>query len=469
MRCIRSSDGDPAGEGWAVTGIVRDPGFYKKSAAIAVPIALQSMITMGVNMMDTIMVGRLGENALSAVSLANQFIMLFQICCMGMGMGAAVLTARFWGRKDLTSLKQAVTIMYRFCLLIATAFALVTLTIPRHILSLYSNEAPLLELGAIYFRWSIPAYWLTGLAMTTTLVLRSVGQTRLPLLTSIAAFFVNVGANYIFIFGKFGAPAMGVAGAALGTMISRILECGMIAGYFLFRDRRVGYRPRDLLCRCRDLLGEYLRISLPVLVSDALLGLGGNVVAVVMGHIGAAFVAANAITSVTQQISTTFAQGISQASCIVIGHTLGEGEVDRAQPDGVTFLARGFAIGILAGGIITAISGPVIHMYKVSAETAEIARQLMLAVGFIVIFMCSNNIMTKGVLRGGGDTRFLMVADILFLWVVSIPAGALAGLVLHLPPFWIYVCLKLDQIIKAFWCITRLRSRKWIKAIHGAQ
>ena len=165
MRCIPSSDGDPAGEGWAVTGIVRDPGFYKKSAAIAVPIALQSMITMGVNMMDTIMVGRLGENALSAVSLANQFIMLFQICCMGMGMGAAVLTARFWGRKDLTSLKQAVTIMYRFCLLIATAFALVTLTIPRHILSLYSNEAPLLELGAIYFRWSIPAYWLTGLAM----------------------------------------------------------------------------------------------------------------------------------------------------------------------------------------------------------------------------------------------------------------------------------------------------------------
>ena len=153
----------------------------------------------------------------------------------------------------------------------------------------------------------------------------------------------------------------------------------------------------------------------------------------------------------------------------MIGHTLGEGEVDRAQQEGVTFLALGFAIGILAGGIITAISGPVIHMYKVSAETAEIARQLMLAVGFIVIFMCSNNIMTKGVLRGGGDTRFLMVADILFLWVVSIPAGALAGLVLHLPPFWIYVCLKLDQIIKAFWCITRLRSRKWIKAIHGTQ
>ena len=452
-----------------MTGLVRDPGFYKKSAASAMPIALQSMITMGVNMMDTIMVGRLGENALSAVSLANQFISLFQICCMGMGMGAAVLTARFWGKQDLVSLKQAVTIMLRFCLLIATAFALATLVMPRGILSLYSGEEPLLELGTVYFRWSIVSYWLTGLALTTTLVLRSVGQTRIPLLTSIAAFFVNIGANYVFIFGKLGAPAMGVAGAALGTLISRILECGVILGYFLFFDTRIRYRLRDLLCSCRGLLGEYLRISLPVLISDSLLGLGNNAVAVVMGHIGASFVAANAITTVTQQLSTTFTQGISQASCIVIGHTLGEGDADRAQREGVTFLVLGFAIGILAGGIITLISEPVIHMYKVSAETEEIARQLMFAVAFIVIFMSSNNIMTKGVLRGGGDTRFLMVADILFLWVVSIPVGALAGLVLHLPPFWIYVCLKLDQVIKAFWCITRLKSRKWIKAIRGAK
>ena len=452
-----------------MTGFVRDSAFYKKSAAIAVPIAMQSMITMGVNMMDTIMVGRLGEEALSAVALANQFITLFQICCMGMGMGAAVLTARFWGRKDLVSLKQAVTIMLRFCLLIATAFALVTMTIPRAILSLYSSEAPLLELGSVYFLWSVPTYWLTGFSLTTTLVLRSVGETRLPLLTSIAAFFVNVGANYIFIFGKCGAPAMGVAGAALGTMISRILECGVIFGNFLFVEKRIGYRLRDLFCRCGGLLGEYLRISLPVLISDTLLGLGNNAVAVVMGHIGSAFVAANAITTVTQQLSTTFTQGISQASCIVIGHTLGEGDADRAQKEGVTFLALGFAIGILAGVIIYLISGPVIHMYKVSQETEEIARQLMLAVGFIVIFMSGNNIMTKGVLRGGGDTRFLMVADILFLWAVSIPLGALAGLVWHLPPFWIYVSLKLDQIIKAFWCITRLHSRKWIKIIHGAR
>ena len=338
-----------------MTGLVRSGAFYRKSAAIAVPIALQSMITMGVNMMDTIMVGRLGEQALSAVSLANQFITLFQICCMGMGMGAAVLTARFWGKGDVASLKQSVTIMLRFCLVIASGFALATLAMPRAILSLYTSEAPLLELGTVYFLWSVPSYWLTGFSLTTTLVLRSVGETRLPLLTSIAAFFVNVGANYIFIFGKFGAPAMGVAGAALGTLISRVMECTVIFGSFLFVEKRIGYRVKDLFCRCGGLLGEYLRISLPVLISDTLLGLGNNAVAVVMGHIGSAFVAANAITTVTQQLSTTFTQGVSQASCIVIGHTLGEGDTERAQQEGVTFLVLGAGIGVLAGGFLSLI------------------------------------------------------------------------------------------------------------------
>ena len=448
---------------------IRDKQFYTKSAAIAVPIAAQSMITIGVNMMDTIMVGRLGENALSAVTLANQFITLFSICCMGMGMGASVLTSRFWGAGNRQDLKRAVTIMYWFCLVIASGFALATLLIPGGIMRLYTPDAAIIDLGKQYFAWSIASYWLSGFALTTTLVLRSIGQARLPLLTSVAAFFVNIGANYIFIFGAFGAPRMGVAGAALGTLISRTLEFSLICGWFLFGDKKVAYRIKDLFMRCRSLLREYIQISLPVLVSDTLLGLGNSAVAMVMGRIGASFVAANAITTVTQQLTTTFAQGIAQASCIVIGHTLGEGHTERAQQEGVTFAALGAIIGLVAGGAIMLLSKTVIGFYSVTAETAAIAEQLMLAVGFIVIFLCVDNILTKGVLRGGGDTRFLMVADILFLWLASVPLGTLAGLVWHLPAFWVYTFLKIDQIIKAVWCFGRLRSGRWIKAIVGSQ
>lgn len=447
--------------------IVTDRKFYAKAAGIALPIAAQSLITIGVNIMDTIMVGDLGEVALSATSLANQFINIFHICCMGLGMGASVLTARFWGMKDLVSLKKTITIMLRICIALATAFALVTAVAPGFVMSIYSPEAEIIEAGIKYFNWSVVSYWLLGMSLTMTIVLRSVGQAWLPLLTSIIAFFVNIGANYIFIFGKFGAPEMGVAGAALGTLIARAFEFIMIDGYVFFVDKKIGYRIRDLLGKCSDMLREYLRVSIPVLVSDTLLGLGNSAVAIVMGHIGSSFVSANAITTVTQQLSTVFISGISQSSCMVIGHTLGEGDVQRAKTEGNTFLMLGTAIGVLAGGFIMLISPLIISFYNITPETKAIAQELMLAIGLIVVFQSMNSILTKGVMRGGGDTKFLMVADILFLWIVSIPVGAIAGLVLHLPAFWIYVCLKLDQIIKAIWCIGRFRSNLWIKAVHG--
>lgn len=447
---------------------VREKRFYKKTAAIAIPIAAQSLITIGVNMMDNIMLGRLGEVAMSASSLANQFINIFHIMCLGLGMGASVLVARYWSKGDLNSLKKAVTIMMRLCIGLASLFALATIFFPGQIMRLFTPDTDIIYEGTRYLAWSVAAFWLTGLSLTVTIVMRSIGLVQIPLLTSIAAFFINIGANYIFIFGKFGAPEMGVAGAALGTLISRVMEFAVIDGYFLFKDRRAAYRIKDLLMPCGDLLSEYIRISIPVLISDTLLALGSSAVAVVMGHIGGSFVSANSITAVTQQLTTVLIQGLSQSSAIVIGHTLGEGDADRAQQEGVTFWALGSIVGLAAGGLIVLISGPVIGFYNITPETQATAQQLMDAVAFIVVFQAMNSILTKGVMRGGGDTRFLMVADILFLWIVSIPLGALAGLVWHLPAFWIYVCLKIDQVIKAVWCLGRLRSRKWIKKVRSA-
>ncbi len=196
-----------------------------------------------------------------------------------------------------------------------------------------------------------------------------------------------------------------------------------------------------------------------------LLGLGTNVVAMVMGRIGHVFVAANSITTVTQQLSTALIQGIAQAGCIVTGHNLGAGNYEKAKKQGWTFLLLGFLIGMVAGLIIIFIGDFIISCYNITEETKQVAGQLMKAIGFIVIFQSANSIITKGVLRGGGDTKCLMIADNIFLWVVSIPLGCLAGLYLELPVFWIYFCLKIDQFLKAFWCIFRLRSGKWIKKI----
>ena len=447
---------------------VKDKEFYKLLAGIAIPIAAQQMITVGVNLADNVMLGQLGEQSMSGATLANNFITIFQICCMGMGMGASVLTSRFFGMKDMTSLKKAINIMYRLMLTIALGFCIATALFARQIMGIFTQEDVVILAGAGYLLVSIPCYLLHGTTLTTSLVLRSVGKANIPLYSSIASFFINIFFNWVFIFGHLGAPRLEVRGAALGTLLARICEFAITMGYFFFGEKQIQMRIRDLRMKCSDLLHEYIRISIPVLVSDSLLGIGNSAVAVVMGHIGSSFVAANAITMITQQLSTVVIQGIAQASCSITGITLGKGEVKKAQDQGVTFAAIGFVIGVIGCGIILLLRNPIIGAYNITPETKLLAQELMDALGITVIFLALNSILTKGVLRGGGDTKFLMVADILFLWCASIPLGALAGLVWHLPGFWIFIFLKIDQFIKAIWCIFRLKSGKWIKKIESA-
>lgn len=453
----------------------KDSQFYKKVFSLALPIAAQSLITIGVNMLDTIMVGSLGESALSATSLANSFISIYQIFCMGLGMGASVLVSRYWGMKTADAddkngaghaLKQTVCLMLRLTLALASLFAVVTFIMPDVLMCTYTDDTEIIRLGSIYFDYSIITYFFLGTSLTTTIVLRSVGQVKLPLITSIGAFFVNLGANYIFIFGKFGAPRMEVAGAALGTLLARIFEAAIILGFLFIKDKRIGFRIKDLFMKTKSLIGEYFRICIPVLISDGILAIGNNSVAMVIGRLGAAFVAANAITSVTQQLSSVLVQGVSQAGAIVTGQTLGEGSKEKTMKQGWMFLGLGFALGAISAVFIMLVKGPIIGTYtNVSAETTQIAYQLMIAISVILVFQSTNSIMTKGVLRGGGDTKMLMLTDNIFLWVLSIPAGIIAGFYLHLPAFWIYVLLKSDQIAKTIWCVLRLKSGKWIKKI----
>ena len=448
---------------------VKDKQFYRNAFGIALPIALQGLITTGVNMADNIMVAEVGQTQFAAVSAANQFIGIFHIFCMGIGMGASVLVSRYFGMKDKDSLKKTVAIMLRLCLAISLLFCVITILIPEQIMRIYTVEDGIIREGMEYLKYSVITYFLMGLSLTTTIVLRNVKQVRLPLYTSIAALFVNVGANYIFIFGKFGAPRMEVAGAALGTLIARFFEFSVICGYLLFKDKEIGFRIRHLFAPVGALWREYIRISIPVLISDGILALGNNSVAMVIGRLGENFMAANTVTVTTQQLSSVMTQGFAQSGAIVTGYTLGEGEREKAQKQGYAFLGIGLLFGVLSGLIILLISNPMISAYsKLTDETREIAKQLMLSISIIVVFQATNSIMTKGVLRGGGDTKMLMLADNVFLWLTSLPLGLLAGFVWHLPAFWIYFFLKIDQVVKAFWCLIRLSSGKWIKRIKSA-
>ena len=450
-----------------------EKGFYKRVLLVALPIAMQSLITIGVNMLDTIMVGRLGETQLSATSLANQFISIYHIFCMGLGMGASVLVSRYWGMREkepekaMLALKKTICIMVRRTVCLASVFVILTWLCPEWIMGMYvePEETGIIQNGITYLEFSVITYFFLGLSLVCTIVLRSVGLARLPLIVSIGAFFVNLFANYGLIFGHFGLPEMGIAGAAVATLIARVYEAAVICGYLFFVDKRIGIRIKDLAMKTGDLLGEYIRISIPVLISDGILAFGNNAVAMVIGRLGESFVSANAITAVTQQMSSVMIQGVSQAGAIVTGQTLGEGDREKALKQGYGFLGFGIVLGLISAAFIMVVSEPIIRYYQVSDATAKMAEELMAAISLIVVFQSTNSIMTKGVLRGGGDTKVLMLADNVFLWVLSIPLGIIAGFVLKLNPFWIYIGLKFDQISKAIWCVLRLHSGKWIKRI----
>ena len=396
---------------------------------------------------------------------------------MGLGMGASVLVSRYWGMKNSANgnqkeaehaLKQTVTLMLRLALGLAAIFAIVTAVIPEKIMSIYTDSNEVIEYGANYFRYSVVTYFFLGTSLVTTIVLRSVGQVRLPMFVSIGAFFVNWGANYLLIFGNeaLGITAMEERGAALGTLIARIFEASCIMIYFLFIDKKIGFKIKDMLLKTRNLIGEYFRICIPVLISDGILAIGNSTVASVIGKLSNEFAAANSITATTQQLSTVMIQGVCQAGAIVTGQTLGSGGKEKTQEQGWLFLGLGFALGAVSAVILMIICNPIINSYNgASPVVKEIARNLMNAISFIIVFQATNSIMTKGVLRGGGDTKMLMVADNIFLWALSIPLGYLAGYVFNLDVFWVYFFLKIDQIVKTFWCVLRLKGGKWIKKI----
>ena len=442
-----------------------DKNFYRKTIRLAVPITLQCLISISVNMMDNIMVGALGENALSAVSLANQFINIFTFACMGLGQGASILATRFWGMKDTDALKKVISIALRYCIVISLLFTAVTLFFPEFIMRMYIADAAVIAEGLRYLQISVYCYIFYGLSLIGANILRSIGQVKVPLYTAILAFFINVGFNYVFIFGKLGFPAMGTKGAALGTLFARILEFGITFGYLLCKEKHIRYRLRDIFLRSTHLNQEFIKVALPVMVSDTLQGFGNHLIAMVTGRIGAAFVSAYSITTVIQQLSSVLTQGIAQSSSIVIGHTLGRGERNKAKEEANAFVGLGMIVGAAAGVLILLVANPIIACYNITETTRQMAQQLMYAIAFIIFFRSINSILTKGVLRGGGDTRFLMVADILFLWIASVPLGYLAGVVCKAPAFWIYCALKIDEILKCILCYYRLRNEKWIKKI----
>ena len=448
--------------------LIKEREFYRSVLTIMLPVALQQAINMGVNMLDTMMLGSFGEVQLSASSLANQYYNLFVILCLGIIGGCSVLAAQYWGAGDRDNVRQTFNMGLRLALGISIIFSIITCLFPRQIMSLYTTEADVIEQGVRYLKITTFIFVFHGTSYVAALMMRSVGQAHLGLIVSLISFVVNIGGNYIFIFGKFGAPRMEIAGAALGTLIARLAEFITTFVFILILDKDLGLRLKHLIkSPSGSFYKSYFKLGAPVLVSDALLGLGGNIVSIVLGHMGAAVVAANAICMVVERLCTVIISGVGNASGVIVGNTIGRGDIELAQKQGETFYILSMVFGAVSAMLVFVFGPLTIAAYNLEQETIVITKQLMNAYVFIIFFQAIQSVMTKGVLRGGGDTKFLMIADILFMWIVSIPLGGIGGLILHWPAWLTMIALRADYVIKSVWCVSRLVGRKWIHEAEG--
>ncbi len=447
---------------------IKDKDFYKRVLMIAVPITLQSLITFAINMMDTVMVGQLGEIPLSAVSISGQIFFVTTILCFGISGGGAVLTSQYWGKNDKESVSKTLSLILKINIIMGIIVMLLSIMIPGTLLRLYNNDASVIDEGISYLRTAALMYPLFCITTGIAIIFRTVSQIKISVIANCAAFILNVFFNWVLIFGYLGMPKLGLRGAAIATVIARFVECIIMVSYLLFKDKKIKFKISQLFKFDKLIFKQYLKSGINILISDAILVAGLTSLTMILGRLGPEMIAANSICSIVIQLSTITISGIGNSGLVIIGNTIGEGNIEKAKKLSKKFLVISIITGIIAAVIISLTKHIAFDFYNVGQTTKEIAYKLMDGAAFIVIFQVPSVVLTKGILRGGGDTKFLLLADVIFLWILSIPLGMIAAFWLKLSPALIYICLKSDEIIKSIWCTFRMFGNKWIKDVTTA-
>lgn len=446
--------------------LIKDKNFYKVLFSITLPIAAQNFITFTVSLADSLMLGKVGEIALSGANLANQLFFILMIITFGVTSAAMVFASQYWGKNDVYSMKRVITIMLRLAAVISVAASALAICIPETVMSWYSDDAAVIEAGASYLRiigWAYPFYSITN-AMAS--VLRSAHIVKISIVIYLSSLIVNVSLNWVLIFGHLGAPAMGVEGAAIATAVARLVEFIILIIYLAFFEKKIHYTIKDFFVPVKDYLGAFFKTGAPVVLNEAIWSIGTSVLSMIIGHISTEFVSANSIANIIWQCVWVVVSGMGNATSVVIGNAIGRGEKkETVLNKAKTIVLLAAIMGILSAITLLIIRGPIINFYEVSAETKALAYDLIVSYAIIIVFQAMSVQYIVGIFRGGGDTKTAMIVDVLFLWITAIPLGALTGLVLGWAPPFVYLMLRSDELLKNIIGFLRLRSGKWIRDI----
>lgn len=443
--------------------LTKDKYFYKTALNIALPIALQNLITFSVSMADTVMLGNLGELSLSAASIGNHLGFFLMVLMFGVGGGASVMSSQYYGKKDIESIHKVIAIMYRVCIILSTFFVFIAIVTPGLFMNMYTNDKEVINEGIAYLRIIGISYIFYSITNCTISVLRSVKTVRISLLVYSISLIVNITFNYLLIFGKFGFSALGIKGAAIATVLSRIVEFIVMVIYMRYFEKKIHLTLNDIVKMEKCMIIDFKKVCTPIILNELFWAIGSTVISIIVGRMGREVVAANSINNVTFQFASLFIFGLASASSVITGNIIGEGKYEKAKEYANTICVLSFIMGVLSGLIIYFARPIVVNFYNVSPMTKSIAKEIMIATSIIAIFKSLTSNIMMGVLRGGGDNKFVFKMEMIFLWCVSIPLGLLCAFVLKLPIYIIFLAIKIDEVLKAVAGILRLKSGKWIR------
>lgn len=440
---------------------MKSKGFYSSLVAIAIPISLQALLQNFVNMLDTIMIGRLGSVEIAAVGLGNQIFFILNMILFGITSGGGVFIAQFWGKKDLAGIRKSLGLMTLIAFVVSFIFTIVCLLIPNQLIRLYSPDPQVIQVGGAYLRFVCLSYVPTAISFSITLALRSTERVKLPLVCTSISLFTNLIANYLLIF----VAGLGVIGAAIATVISRIIELVILATWSYSHKYEICGKLKELLGFNRYFIVKFLKIAFPVIINETFWGLGTSVYNAIFAHAGTNAFTAYSITGTISQLTWVFCMGFGNGIGVLIGKRIGEKKIDEAK----TYAKRSMwfmpLIGAFVGVFLVPLSKLLPVFFNVDQEIIKTATAILMILIFVYPFnsFCMNWIV--GVCRAGGDTVFSAVAEIVVLWCVAIPLGYVAAFVLHLPAPMIYLFFCSESIVKAIIGAIRVLSGKWLHEV----
>lgn len=446
----------------------KDRQFYKSFVILCATLMLEQAVILSVNLADNLMLGNYNEVALSGVAAVNQIQFVLQQIVQGISNGMIVLGSQYWGQKRIGEISKLSSIGARTALLITLTLFVVVSVAPHGVLRLFTQEEDIVAQGVDYLRIIRFSYLFFGLTTVMLGTMRIAESVKIALKVSVISLIINICINYLLIAGNLGFPEMGVRGAAIGTLTARIVECFIVAGYLFIREKRLNIRLSDYLHIDSAMLKDYIRVATPIILAAALWGVANAMQTVILGHMDKNAIAAQSISSTLFLLLKVTSVGAASAASILIGKAVGAGDMEKVREYTRTLQMIFLGIGLMLALLFTAIRFPLMHVYNISDETRRLANAFM-TIQTITIFTMSYQMpVNTGIIRGGGDTKFILILDLVSLWVIVMPLSLLGAFVWKLSPVAVTFILNSDQIFKCIPAFIRVNSYKWIKKLTRA-